>query len=152
MLGLQLSIKSGDPELKIDDALRRFASHPERRLAMVVIVSPSSNTTAVYNRVKYVCDVKEGLINLCVVDTKFARGNDQYLANVGLKVKLVLGGCKHAVSPTELDIISAKETIFVGVDVTHPSPGSLSTAPSVASIVSSVDEWLAQWPADMRIQ
>ena len=152
MPGLQLSIKSGDLELKIDDVLRRVASHPERRPAMVLIVSPSSDTTAVYNSVKYVCDVKEGLINLCVVDTKFARGNDQYLANVGLKVKFMLGGCNHAVSPAELGIISAKETMLVGVDVTHPSPGSLSTAPSVAGTVSSMDEWLAQWPGDMRIQ
>jgi hypothetical protein len=152
MSGLQLSIKSGGPELKIDDALRRFASHPEKRPTMVLIVIPSSDTTVVYNRVKYVCDVKEGLINQCVVDTKFARGNDQYFANVGLKLNSKLGGCNHAVSPAELGIISAKDTMFVGIDVTHPSPGSLSTAPSVAGIVSSVDEWLAQWPADLRMQ
>jgi eukaryotic translation initiation factor 2C len=42
--------------------------------------------------------------------------------------------------------------MVVGLDVTHPSPGSSSKAPSVAAIVASVDEWLGQWPADIRIQ
>ena len=152
MPGLRLSVKPGDPDLKIDDALRKFANHPEKRPAMVLVVIPSGDATVVYNRIKYICDVKEGLINICVVDTKFARANDQYFANVGLKVNLKLGSCNHVLDPSELGIISAKETMFVGIDVTHPSPGSSSTAPSVAGIVGSVDEWLAQWPADMRIQ
>ncbi len=42
--------------------------------------------------------------------------------------------------------------MVVGIDVTHPSPGSASTAPSVAGIVASVDSRLAQWPADLKIQ
>ena len=42
--------------------------------------------------------------------------------------------------------------MIVGIDVTHPSPGSSSNAPSVAGIVASIDEWLGQWPGDLRIQ
>lgn len=42
--------------------------------------------------------------------------------------------------------------MFVGVDVTHPSPGSASNAPSIAGMVASVDRRLGQWPADLRIQ
>ena len=42
--------------------------------------------------------------------------------------------------------------MVVGIDVTHPSPGSASNAPSVAGIVASIDQWLAQWPADLQIQ
>ena len=42
--------------------------------------------------------------------------------------------------------------MVVGIDVTHPSPDSTSTAPSVAGMVASVDKWLGQWPADLRIQ
>ena len=152
MAGLRLSIRPGDLELKIDNALRNFANHPEKRPEIIIIIIPSGDATAVYNRVKYICDVKEGLINVCAIDTKFARGNDQYFTNVGLKVNLKLGGCNHAIGSAELGVISAKETMFVGIDVTHPSPGSSSTAPSVAGIVSSLDEWLAQWPADLRVQ
>ncbi|KAI4246752.1 MAG: hypothetical protein L6R40_001781 [Gallowayella cf. fulva] len=51
-----------------------------------------------------------------------------------------------------LDIISKGATMIVGIDVTHPSPGSAETAPSVAGMVASVDKHLSQWPADLRIQ
>ncbi|KAK3624961.1 hypothetical protein LTR56_020692 [Elasticomyces elasticus] len=42
--------------------------------------------------------------------------------------------------------------MFVGLDVTHSSPGSTSSAPSVASIVFSIDRTLGQWPAAIRVQ
>ena len=42
--------------------------------------------------------------------------------------------------------------MVVGIDVTHPSPGSSSNAPSVAAIVASIDSTLAQWPTELRIQ
>jgi len=40
----------------------------------------------------------------------------------------------------------------VGLDVTHPQPGSSVSAPSVAALVSSVGPDLAQWPAHIRVQ
>jgi eukaryotic translation initiation factor 2C len=39
----------------------------------------------------------------------------------------------------------------VGIDVTHPSPGSSEDAPSVAAIVASVDKNLVQFLADIQI-
>ena len=42
--------------------------------------------------------------------------------------------------------------MVVRVGVTHPSPGSTSSAPSIAGMVASVDKRLGQWPADLRIQ
>jgi eukaryotic translation initiation factor 2C len=53
---------------------------------------------------------------------------------------------------SKLGILSEGKTMVVGIDVTHPSPGSSSNAPSVAGIVASVDQWLGQWPADLKIQ
>ena len=40
--------------------------------------------------------------------------------------------------------------MVVGIDVTHPPPGS-EGAPSVAAVVASCDKYLSQWPADLRI-
>jgi len=37
-------------------------------------------------------------------------------------------------------------------DVTHPSPGSADTAPSIAGIVASIDKYLSQFPAQLSIQ
>ncbi|KAL9607475.1 MAG: hypothetical protein Q9167_007612 [Letrouitia subvulpina] len=108
--------------------------------------------TPVYNRVKSTCDIKEGILNVCVLDLKFSRANDQHFANVGLKFNLKLGSRNHALDLTRIGILRKKKTMVVGIDVTHPSPGSSSSAPSVAGVVASVDEWLNQWPADLRIQ
>lgn len=42
--------------------------------------------------------------------------------------------------------------MIVGMDVTHPSPGSHAEAPSVAAMVANIDTNLGQWPATMALQ
>ncbi|KAJ5781155.1 hypothetical protein N7457_006315 [Penicillium paradoxum] len=108
--------------------------------------------TGIYNCVKQVCDVRCGIRNVNVLAEKLINSNDQYNANVGLKINLKLGGANQALRTADLGIISEGKTMLVGIDVTHPSPGSAITAPSVAGIVASVDANLAQWPAEIRVQ
>jgi hypothetical protein len=108
--------------------------------------------TGIYNCVKQVCDVRCGIRNVNVLAEKLVSPSDQYNANVGLKINLKLGGANQALRAADLGIISEGKTMIVGIDVTHPSPGSASSAPSVAGIVASVDSTLAQWPAEIRVQ
>ncbi|PGH17512.1 hypothetical protein AJ79_01112 [Helicocarpus griseus UAMH5409] len=110
--------------------------------------------TPLYNRIKYICDVEIGIHSVCVVAKKFAKPNNhQYFANVALKFNLKLGGINQTIDgERKLGLIHANKTMVVGIDVTHPSPGSSSNAPSIAAIVASIDNKLAQWPADLRIQ
>ncbi|CAL3969368.1 unnamed protein product [Diplocarpon coronariae] len=112
------------------------------------------NDVAIYNSIKTVADTKAGVHTVCVVASKFMKEQrqDQYFGNVSLKFNLKAGGINHALDPSKLGIISSGQTMVIGLDVTHPSPGSKDTAPSVAGIVASVDKHLAQWPADFRIQ
>lgn len=42
--------------------------------------------------------------------------------------------------------------MMVGIDVTHPGPGSVKGTPSIAVVVASIDRDLAQFPASLRIQ
>lgn len=150
--GMHVNVNVQQVENGIDEWIHRFAINPKRPKLILVII-PDSAMTAVYNRIKYVCDVKEGILNVCVLASKFARANPQYLANVGLKFNLKLGGRNQTLDPSKLGFVGQqKKTMVVGIDVTHPSPGSSTRAPSVAAIVASVDEWLAQWPADIRVQ
>ncbi|RYP47365.1 hypothetical protein DL768_006565 [Monosporascus sp. mg162] len=151
MQGVHINANSQQIESEIDNWIHRFAINPKRPKLILVII-PEAVMTAVYNRIKYICDVKEGILNVCVLDSKFSRANPQYLANVGLKFNLKLGGRNHSLDPPKLGFIGQKKTMVVGIDVTHPSPGSSSKAPSVAGIVASIDEWLGQWPADIRVQ
>lgn len=149
--GMHITV-NGDPEAAIDNAIRRFSSTPGiQPPKLVLVILPSADST-IYNRVKYACDVKGGIVNVCVVASKFSRANPQYYANVALKVNLKLGGRNQFLDTSKLGIIAENKTMVVGIDVTHPAPGSSARSPSVASIVASVDQWLAQWPAELRIQ
>ena len=151
MPGLHITVNSQNIDAQIENSLHKLAINVKRPRLVLVIV-PEKENTAIYNRVKYVCDVKEGILNVCVLDSKFFKANPQYLANVGLKFNLKLGGINHSLDQPSMKFLQLKKTMIVGIDVTHPSPGSSSTAPSVAGIVASVDEHLGQWPADIRIQ
>ncbi|KAH8691555.1 ribonuclease H-like domain-containing protein [Talaromyces proteolyticus] len=151
LAGGHLNASGQQVENGIDQWIHRFAVSP-RRPKLILVIIPDAAMTVVYNRIKYMCDVKEGILNVCVVDSKFSRANPQYLANVGLKFNLKLGGRNQALDPPKLGFIGQKRTMVVGIDGTHPSPGSSTKAPSVAAIVASVDEWLSQWPADIRVQ
>ena len=151
MPGEHITVNSQNLESEISHCIHGFAINTARPKLVLVIV-PKREMTAVYNCVKFVCDVKEGILNVCVLDSNFSRANPQYLANVGLKFNLKLGGMNHSLDPSKLEFLRHKQTMVVGIDVTHPAPGSSSNAPSVAGIVASVDEWLGQWPADIQIQ
>ena len=85
--------------------------------------------------------------NLRVISDKSPR----YLANVAMKCNLKLGGRNHHLLPAALGIVGDGKTMVVGLDVTHPSPGSSEKAPSIAAIVASVDCTLGQFAADIRL-
>jgi eukaryotic translation initiation factor 2C len=122
-------------------------------LQLLVLILPEVNTS-LYKRIKTLADKECGIHTVCCVGQKLSkdRGRDQYIANVALKVNLKLGGVNQIVEPKNLSIIDQNKTMVVGMDVTHPSPGSASNAPSVAAMVASVDKHLSQWPAVLRVQ
>lgn len=141
---------SGPEDMQVENEFKNVPGKPgQARLLFIILPAVS---TALYNRVKYLGDVKFGVHTICVVGSKFAKGSPMYFANVALKFNLKLGGVNQLVDNAKLGIINEDKTMVVGIDVTHPSPGSASNAPSVAGMVASLDKWLAQWPAALRIQ
>jgi len=80
------------------------------------------------------------------------RGQDQYFSNVALKVNTKLGGMNHLLEEHAMKWLTKKMTMMVGIDVTHPGPGSREGTPSIAAVVASVDDSFVQFPASMRIQ
>ncbi|KAK7397876.1 hypothetical protein QQX98_012754 [Neonectria punicea] len=75
-----------------------------------------------------------------------------YFRNKALKFNLKLGSNNQLVEPTRQGIVAGDKTIVISINVTHPSPSSSAFAPSIASMVASVDRWLGQWPAVLSIQ
>ncbi|KAG9192783.1 hypothetical protein G6011_11517 [Alternaria panax] len=136
-----------------DPSLGSFLQKESGRLDLLFIVLPEANIS-LYKRIKTLADKDYGLQTICSVGSKLwkDRGRDQYIANVALKFNLKLGGINQIIEKTNLGIIEADKTMVVGIDVTHPSPGSASNAPSVSAMVASVDRFLGQWPATLRIQ
>ena len=150
--GLRISLNPANVDAEIDAAIQKFFSDPTMPPPKLILVIIPSVDSSIYNRIKFVCDIKKGLLNVCTLGPKFAKANDQYYANVALKFNLKLGGRNQHLDNTKIGIIAEGKTMVVGIDVTHPTPGSASNAPSVAGIVASVDQWLGQWPADLQIQ
>jgi hypothetical protein len=150
--GLRISLNPDNVDADIDAAFQRFVSHSTRPPPKLILVIIPHIDSSIYNRIKFVCDVKKGLLNVCTLGPKFAKANDQYYANVALKFNLKLGGRNQYLDNNKIGIIAEGKTMVVGIDVTHPTPSSASNAPSVAGIVASVDQWLGQWPAEVQIQ
>lgn len=125
----------------------------DRGQRKVLIILPSRDLE-LYARIKYWGDVVHGLHTVCSVATKLMKesGRTQYLANIGLKWNLKLGGINQTIQPKMLGILGTSKTMVVGIDVTHPSPGSREGAPSVAGVVASTNASFAQYPASVRVQ
>lgn len=54
--------------------------------------------------------------------------------------------------PPSMGWLTKKKTMMVGIDVTHPGPGSQDGTPSIAAVVASVDDAFVQFPASLRVQ
>ncbi|KAI1122997.1 ribonuclease H-like domain-containing protein [Nemania abortiva] len=135
-----------------DDALDRwFQNAAARGIKLLFVVLPETQIS-MYYYVKQLGDIKYGIHTVCSVGSKIAGMSDQYLRNEALKVNLKLGGGNHQVQPSDLGLLDENKTMVVGIDVTHPSPGSADTAPSIAAMVASVNHKLGQWPGTLQVQ
>ncbi|KAF7874945.1 hypothetical protein EAF04_002119 [Stromatinia cepivora] len=108
------------------------------------------NDVMLYNTIKRFADTSAGIHTVCVQYSKFVKGDPQYFGNVALKFNLKAGGINQTID--KLGVINEGKTMVVGIDVTHPSPGSKETAPSVAAMVTSTDKLLGQWSGICRLQ
>ncbi|KAJ6025043.1 hypothetical protein N7540_005840 [Penicillium herquei] len=148
-MGKRVVLNGRNDAEQIEQAVRDLQN--QYRPNLVLGILPGKDT-ALYNTIKQVCDVRCGVRNVNVQAEKIQQAQDQYCANVGLKINLKLGGGNQSLRTSDLGLFADGKTMLVGLDVTHPSPGSANSAPSVAAIVASVDASLAQWPAELRIQ
>lgn len=145
---VEFETKQNTWQKKLEDAIKDLS---RQKLDFVLVILPVHDT-ALYNAVKISCDIKYGVRHACVVAEKFKKDNVQYNANVALKVNLKLGGTNQFLDKRQLGLIDEGKTMLVGIDVTHPSPGSVDTAPSIAAMVASIGPDLAQFPAKLSIQ
>ncbi|KAG6860411.1 hypothetical protein C0995_011482 [Termitomyces sp. Mi166 len=149
----------------IRDTLRSLKPNPT-----LVLVLLSNGDKHVYSGLKHLCDSYLDLATVCVHSAKIRKekGQLQYFANVALKVNMKLGGVKcvlystsaaslkrdlsHGLDQVNMSWLKQMHTMLMGIDVTHPGPGSTKGTPSIAAVVASCDTSFAQYPASMEIQ
>ena len=146
-------------ELDLLGMIKHMQQHETARPSILLVVLPAKDTV-LYNKIKKHCDQTLGIHTVCAVGSGFRKekdpktqqipSNHTYYANVALKFNLKLGGTNHTLGKTYMGIVSKDQTMVVGIDVVHPSPGSGKA--SVASMVASIDKDLAQWPVDLQVQ
>jgi hypothetical protein len=144
----------GDPtRAKSVQAIRAtLTSMKAKPNAILVILS--NGDKHVYSGIKHLCDSYLDVATVCVHSGKIRKekGQVQYFANVALKLNMKMGGVNHALDPRSMTWFQQAPTMLVGMDVTHPGPGSTKGTPSIAAVVASVDNNYAQYPASMEIQ
>ena len=146
-------------EDKNDQVIRAyFKEIAETTAARILLVILPTKHAGTYARIKYWADVIYGIHTVCVNGNyrKFynnqGRSQQQYCVNVALKFNLKAGGVNQSLPANNMGLLQDDKTMVVGIDVTHPSPGSLDETPSIAGVVASIDKRYAQWPASIRPQ
>jgi hypothetical protein len=138
---------SNDLQLK-----KKFEQAEKQRVDILLVIIPDFDKW-LYARIKFHGDVTHGVGTICSVGSKIQKVNGQgmYFGNLALKFNLKGGGISHSVANTVIAPVD-NNTMIVGIDVTHPSPGSADGAPSIACLVASVDPAMFQWPGSIRTQ
>ena len=121
-----------------------------KKPTFLLVLLPNENII-LYDTLKSLFDLTYGIPSVCCIGSKFDRKSEQIYANVAMKVNQKLGGVNHVVEIKKMTPLDT-QTILFGIDVTHPSPGSSETAPSIAGVVASIDAMFSQYPASMRRQ
>ena len=120
----------------------------------IMLVVLSNGDRHIYAGLKHLCDVYLNVATVCVHASKFRKekGQLQYFANVALKFNIKLGGLNHMLAQENMGWLRQAPTMLVGMDVTHPGVGTVRGTPSIAAVVASVDPYLGQFPASLRLQ
>ncbi|KAG2753631.1 Piwi-domain-containing protein [Suillus brevipes Sb2] len=128
----------------------------ERGKPSFILVLLSRRDNFIYPGIKRICDVELGVHTIHMLTDKVvgkdANKQDQYFSNVALKLNTKLGGINHVLDSDSLRWLTKAKTMIVGMDVTHPGPGSIEGTPSIAAVVASVDSSFVQFPASLRCQ
>ncbi|GES77892.1 piwi domain-containing protein [Rhizophagus clarus] len=131
-----------------EEAKKRLKRPPQ----MIVFIIPGEKSpinTELYEAIKRIMDTEIGCLSQCVsVDSKKNFRNQQYCANLAMKINLKLGGVNSMLPENKLNI-RGEEVLFLGADVTHPKD---KTGRSICAVVGSLDNQAARFITKYRDQ
>ncbi|CCE61834.1 hypothetical protein TPHA_0B01610 [Tetrapisispora phaffii CBS 4417] len=142
--GLQIS--SGEKNL-----VEMLKSYPPDTYILYLL---NNNDDAIlYNRLKYLSDLKFGVLNSCCQLRNFLKKSPQLNANLALKMNLKLLGSNQLLSEKCNEKLTDTATnlpvLILGADVTHYPEKDQN---SIAAMVGSIDDKFSQFPGDYMLQ
>ncbi|CEP19097.1 hypothetical protein [Parasitella parasitica] len=140
----------GDLERVLKEAFLKAGNAARAIPQMIVCIVPSANSP-LYGEIKRITDTLIGIPSQCIKVNNVSNPNNQYLANVTLKINIKLGGTNYRLMPSEIPFISKTPTIIFGADVNHPAPGA-ENSPSIAALTASMDSQATMFDACLRYQ
>ncbi|XP_073144798.1 protein argonaute 2-like [Henckelia pumila] len=128
----------------LKDVVDKARSQSKENLQIIVCVM--ANKDPGYKFLKWVSETKIGVLTQCCLSSQANKGQDQYLANLCLKINAKLGGSNFELMTKRLPLSYDQEDqmMFIGADVNHPAPNN-DSCPSIAAVVGTVN-----WPAANR--
>lgn len=110
------------------------------RLQIIICVMPEIHNG--YNYLKFVSETEIGVMTQCCLSVNANKQNcDQFLANLGLKINVKMGGHNMELFEKFPHFSTDDHYMFIGADVNHPAPSNIKS-PSISAVVGSVN-----WPA-----
>ncbi|XP_058827785.1 protein argonaute-2 [Topomyia yanbarensis] len=122
-------------------------------LVIVIIPAAGGPNGDVYAKVKQKAELFTGLLTQCIKgDTLFKkRGDLSTINNIWLKINAKTNGTNHTLAPPCKPPFSRQKIMYIGADVTHPSPEQ-TNIPSVVGVTASYDLEGFRYNCSYRLQ
>ncbi|CAI9090476.1 OLC1v1025254C1 [Oldenlandia corymbosa var. corymbosa] len=115
-----------------------------QRKGLQLIVCIMTKRDPGYKYLKWVSETQIGVVTQCCLSNLASKGQDQYLANLCLKINAKVGGSNVELNGQLPNCVYEDKVMFIGADVNHPAARN-STCPSIAAVVGTIN-----WPATNR--
>ncbi|KAH0555907.1 hypothetical protein GP486_006150, partial [Trichoglossum hirsutum] len=138
----------GDIRTMIAELISKSHSTHGSRPDLLIFIQHGSNE-GIYRAVKNICDIQHGVASQVMLVEKSVqgRGQQQYLANIGLKVNAKLGGINSFIREP---LFEKGRWMMIGGDTSHPSPAQMRMnppPPAFAAVCGSYDKYCMRYTA-----
>ncbi|XP_055305199.1 protein argonaute-2-like [Sitodiplosis mosellana] len=126
------------PDYKLEQRIREQFDLLGNRDEIKILFCIIPDNGQIYGKIKKVAEIDCGVLTQCIKarTVKDRRTDPSTLSNIMLKVNVKLNGTNHKLETCP--ILTNAKCMFVGADVTHPSPDQ-KTIPSVVGVAASYD-------------